>query len=276
MLYTLAICTVLYVLITLVLTGMVNYTELAVGDPLAFVFDRVNLNFMAGIISVSAIVALTSVLLVFQLGQPRIWMSMSRDGLLPKAFSRIHPRFNTPSFSTVVTGFVVAIPALFMNLTEVTDLTSIGTLFAFVLVCGGILLMERTEKVPGRFKVPYINGKFIVPALLAGIALYMFINHREIITQFFTLDQTAGDFWDLLEHKILAFLFIVFCVWISWLTFTKNLSLIPVLGLLTNLYLMSELGITNWSRFLAWLLLGLVVYFGYSYHNSKLGKSESK
>jgi amino acid transporter len=276
MLYTLAICTVLYVLITLVLTGMVNYTELAVGDPLAFVFDRVNLNFMAGIISVSAIVALTSVLLVFQLGQPRIWMSMSRDGLLPKAFSRIHPRFNTPSFSTVVTGFVVAIPALFMNLTEVTDLTSIGTLFAFVLVCGGILLMERTEKVPGRFKVPYINGKFIVPALLASIAVYMFINHREIITQFFTLDQAAGDFWDLLEHKILAFLFIVFCVWISWLTFTKNLSLIPVLGLLTNLYLMSELGITNWSRFLAWLLLGLVVYFGYSYHNSKLGKSESK
>jgi amino acid transporter len=264
MLYTLAICTVLYVLITLVLTGMVNYTELAVGDPLAFVFDRVNLNFMAGIISVSAIVALTSVLLVFQLGQPRIWMSMSRDGLLPKAFSRIHPRFNTPSFSTVVTGFVVAIPALFMNLTEVTDLTSIGTLFAFVLVCGGILLMEKTEKVPGRFKVPYINGKFIVPALLTGIA------------QFFTLDQAAGDFWDLLEHKILAFLFIVFCIWISWLTFTKNLSLIPVLGLLTNLYLMSELGITNWSRFLAWLLLGLVVYFGYSYRNSKLGKSESK
>jgi amino acid transporter len=274
MLYTLAICTVLYVLITLVLTGMVNYTELAVGDPLAFVFDRVNLNFMAGIISVSAVVALTSVLLVFQLGQPRIWMSMSRDGLLPKAFSRIHPRFNTPSFSTVVTGFVVAIPALFMNLTEVTDLTSIGTLFAFVLVCGGILLLEKTEKVPGRFKVPYINGKFIVPALLAGIALYMFVNHREIITQFFTLDQAGGDFWDVLEHKILAFLFILFCFWISWLTFTKNLSLIPVLGLLTNLYLMTELGITNWSRFLAWLLLGLVVYFSYSYRNSKLGKVE--
>jgi amino acid transporter len=249
MLYTLAICTVLYVLITLVLTGMVNYTELAVGDPLAFVFDRLNLNFMAGIISVSAIVALTSVLLVFQLGQPRIWMSMSRDGLLPKAFSRIHPRFNTPSFSTVVTGFVVAIPALFMNLTEVTDLTSIGTLFAFVLVCGGVLLLEKTEKIPGRFKVPYINGKFIVPALLTGIALYMFVNHREIITSFFTLDQADGDFWDLLEHKILAFLYIIFCLWISWLTFTKDLSLIPVLGLLTNLYLMTELGITNWSRF---------------------------
>ncbi|MDO1445882.1 amino acid permease [Rhodocytophaga aerolata] len=276
MLYTLLICTVLYVLITLVLTGMVNYTELAVGDPLAFVFDRVNLNFMAGIISVSAIVALTSVLLVFQLGQPRIWMSMSRDGLLPKAFSKIHPRFNTPSFSTVVTGLVVAIPALFMNLTEVTDLTSIGTLFAFVLVCGGVLLLDKTEKVPGRFKVPYINGKYIVPALLMGITLYIFLNNREMITHFFTINQVEGNFWDVLEHKILAILFIVVSIWISWLTFSKNLSLIPVLGLLTNLYLMTELGITNWSRFLAWLLLGLVIYFSYSYRNSKLGKLQHR
>lgn len=276
MLYTLLICTVLYVLITLVLTGMVNYTELAVGDPLAFVFERLNLNFMAGVISISAIVALTSVLLVFQLGQPRIWMSMSRDGLLPKAFSRIHPRFNTPSFSTVVTGFVVAIPALFMNLTEVTDLTSIGTLFAFVLVCGGVLLLEKTEKVPGRFKVPYINGKYIVPALLLGIAAYIFLNNREMVTQFFTIDQADGNFWDVMEHKILAILFIVVSIWLSWLTFTKNLSLIPVLGLLTNLYLMTELGITNWSRFLAWLLLGLVIYFSYSYRNSKLGKAQNR
>ncbi len=276
MLYTLLICTVLYVLITLVLTGMVNYTELAVGDPLAFVFDRLNLNFMAGIISISAIVALTSVLLVFQLGQPRIWMSMSRDGLLPKAFSRIHPRFNTPSFSTIVTGLVVAIPALFMNLTEVTDLTSIGTLFAFVLVCGGVLLLDKTEKVPGRFKVPYINGKYIVPAILVGIAVYIFLNNREMITHFFTINQVEGDFWDVLEHKILAILFIAVSIWISWLTFSKNLSLIPVLGLLTNLYLMTELGITNWSRFLAWLLLGLVIYFSYSYRNSKLGKLQHR
>jgi basic amino acid/polyamine antiporter, APA family len=276
MLYTLLICTVLYVLITLVLTGMVSYTELAVGDPLAFVFDRLNLNFMAGIISISAIVALTSVLLVFQLGQPRIWMSMSRDGLLPKAFSRIHPRFNTPSFSTVVTGLVVAIPALFMNLTEVTDLTSIGTLFAFVLVCGGVLLLEKTEKVPGRFQVPYINGKYIVPALLLGIAAYIYSDNPETIHRFFTINQAAGDFWDVLEHKILALLFIVVSIWISWLTFSKNLSLIPVLGLLTNLYLMTELGITNWSRFLAWLLLGLVIYFSYSYRNSKLGKAQNR
>lgn len=269
MLYTLLICTVLYVFITLVLTGMVKYTELAVGDPLAYVFDKLDLNIMAGIISVSAVIALSSVLLVFQLGQPRIWMSMSRDGLLPKAFARIHPRFRTPSFSTIVTGFVVAVPALFMNLTEVTDLTSIGTLFAFVLVCGGILMLGKTETVKGRFKVPYYNGKFIIPGLLMIIALLIFINDPDAVINFFKLEQNKS-FWEAIEHKVLIAGFVMVSIWMAWLTFRKNLSLIPVLGLLSNLYLMTELGITNWSRFLAWLVLGLIVYFSYSYKNSNL------
>src|ERR1041384_4001917 len=125
MIFSLLLCTGLYILISLTLTGMVSYTELAVGDPLAFVFEKVNLDWMRGIIAVSAVVAMASVLLVFQMGQPRIWMSMSRDGLLPKKFSKVHPKFKTPSFSTIVVGFVVAIPALFMNLTMVTDLCSI-------------------------------------------------------------------------------------------------------------------------------------------------------
>src|SRR5687768_2607370 len=132
MMWSIIICTVLYVLIALVLTGMVNYSELAVNDPLAFVFEKLNLKWLSGIIAVSAVVAMASVLLVFQLGQPRIWMSMSRDGLLPKSFSKIHPKFNTPSFSTIVTGFLVGGGALFMNMATVTDLCSIGTLFAFV------------------------------------------------------------------------------------------------------------------------------------------------
>lgn len=272
MLYVLVVCTILYVLITLVLTGMVNYTELAVGDPLAYVFERLNLDVMAGIISLSAIVALSSVLLVFQLGQPRIWMSMSRDGLLPKAFARIHPRFQTPSFSTIVTGFVVAVPALFMNLTEVTDLTSIGTLFAFVLVCGGILLLDHKETVPGRFQVPYINGKYLVPGLLLGLTLVLYFNNPASVTGFFQLEVNK-TFWEAVEHKILLSGFILISLIMAWFTFRRNLSLIPVLGLLTNLYLMTELGITNWSRFLIWLLLGLVIYFGYSYRNSKLNRS---
>jgi APA family basic amino acid/polyamine antiporter len=91
MMYAIVICTVLYILISLVLTGMVPYNELAVGDPLAYVFEKLNIGWMIGIVGLSAVVAMASVFLVFQLGQPRIWMSMSRDGLLPKAFSRIHP-----------------------------------------------------------------------------------------------------------------------------------------------------------------------------------------
>ena len=151
MIYSLIICTLLYVLISLALTGMVSYKNLNVGDPLAYVFgpEGANIPWLSGIIAISAVIAMATVLLVFQLGQPRIWMSMSRDGLLPPIFSAIHPRFKTPWFSTIITGLVVAIPSLFMNLTEVTDLSSIGTLFAFILVCGGVADSSEFESACG-------------------------------------------------------------------------------------------------------------------------------
>ncbi len=262
MIYSLIICTVLYILIALVLTGMVNYKELQVEDPLAFVFARIGLKNISYVISISAVIATASVLLIFQMGQPRIWMSMSRDGLLPKAFSRIHPKYHTPSFATVVTGFVVAIPALFLNLTEVTDLTSIGTLFAFVLVCGGVLLLPKEDKtVEGRskkFKIPYVNSKYIVPVLFL-IAIVAFRK------PFMALFHYTGD-----QDKLPYFLFIGLSAIITVLAFVKNLSLIPVLGLLSCFYLMTELGYTNWLRFLIWLVIGLVIYFTYSYRHSKL------
>ncbi|MGF7079932.1 amino acid permease [Mucilaginibacter sp. UYCu711] len=260
MIYSLIICTVLYVLIALVLTGMVSYKDLNVGDPLAFVFKQVGLSKISYVISISAVIATASVLLIFQLGQPRIWMSMSRDGLLPKAFSRIHPKYHTPSFATIVTGFVVAIPALFMNLTEVTDLTSIGTLFAFVLVCGGVLLLPRESAHKGRFHLPYINAKFIVPVLfVAGM-----VGFWKPITELFSGENAHENFP--------MFLFILLAAVLTVLAFIKNLSLIPVLGLMSCFYLMTQLGYTNWLRFLIWLVIGLVIYFTYSYKNSKLGK----
>ncbi|HMW76007.1 MAG TPA: amino acid permease, partial [Saprospiraceae bacterium] len=163
MIYCLVICTVLYIAITLVLTGMVNYTELRVDDPLAYVFSKINMDFMAGIISVSAVIAITSALLAFQLGQPRIWMTMSRDGLLWKKFSAIHPKYKTPWFSTLVAGLIVAIPSLFMDMQFFVDLTSVGTFFAFILVCGGVLYLdEHGHSKEAKFKVPYINGKYII------------------------------------------------------------------------------------------------------------------
>src|SRR5688572_3062648 len=180
MIYSLVICTVLYIALALVLTGMEPFSNLNVGDPLAFVF-RDKLPWLSGVIAVSAVIALATVFLVFQIGQPRLWMAMSRDGLLPKIFSSIHPRFRTPWFSTIITGIVVAIPALFMNLTEVTDLGVIGTLFAFTLVCGGILVKDKEFGRENRY-VPYLSARYIAPALLViTIFLVIFGNGVAII-----------------------------------------------------------------------------------------------
>ncbi len=271
MMYALGICTVLYIAVALVLVGMVKFDKLAVGDPLAYVFgpEGANLHWISGVIAVSAVVALFTVMLVYQLGQPRIWMAMSRDGLLPKAFSRLHPKYKTPSFSTIVTGFVVGIPCLFMNLTEVTDLCSIGTLFAFILVCAGVLHMDpHRPKIPGRFYTPYINGKFIFPALLVITGILCLKFNAEGVSQFFVY----GD-WDSFKAKIPLMIFLVTMFIVAVLTFRKNLSLIPLLGLTSCGYLMTELGWTNWLRFGIWLLVGLTIYFLYSRQNSKLNQS---
>src|SRR5690606_3707869 len=153
-----------------------------------------------------------------------------------------------------------------MNLTEVTDLTSIGTLFAFVLVCGGVLLLPKREnRVEGGFRLPYVNGKIIVPVLLTAAALYF----REPVINLF--DYSGG--WHVFKHNIPYLLFIVFAAAIAFLSFLKNLSLIPVVGLLSCLYLMSELGYTNWMRFLIWLAIGLIIYFSYSRRNSRLNEN---
>jgi len=263
----LVICTSLYIVLVLVLTGMTNYTKLNVADPLAFVFQNQNSkvsNWLAGIISVSAVFVIASVLLVYQLGQPRIWMSMSRDGLLPKIFSRIHPKYRTPSFSTILTGFVVGIPALFMNLDVVIALTSIGTLFAFVLVCGGILVLQKSPNRPeSKFRVPQISGKYIIPALFIFSFVLVVIYAPD---HFKSLFQKEG--FPMLVFWVVAII-------ISVLSYVKDFSLIPVLGLLSCFYLMAQESHTNWFRFLIWLGIGLVIYFLYSRHNSRLGK-ESK
>ncbi|HEU5290313.1 MAG TPA: amino acid permease [Cyclobacteriaceae bacterium] len=258
MLWCLGICTVLYVLIALVLTGMVNYKELMVDDPLAYVFQKVGFNFMAGVISISAVVAITSALLVYQLGQPRIWMTMSRDGLLWPRFSKIHPKFKTPSFATIVTGIVVAVPSMFMNMQFFVDLTSVGTFFAFIVVCGGVLYMDMNGlSKHAKFRVPYVNGKYIVPiAFVIAAAIAINSNHYETM----------------LSDKPLLIVFWITWVVLALLSFKHNLSLLPILGILTNLYLMTELGVWNWGAFVTWLIIGLAIYFSYGYKKSKLAQ----
>lgn len=339
MMWAIIICTTLYIAIALVLTGIVKYNTLAVGDPLAYVFDAIDLKLMSGIIAVSAVFAMASVLLVFQMGQPRIWMSMSRDGLLPPAFSKIHPKYKTPSFSTVVVGFVVAVPSLFMNLTTVTDLCSIGTLFAFVLVCAGVLVLQNRPDVQrGKFKIPYVNAKFVAPLLLIGgfvIAFTQFkketmafvtneakvispvtfvtsLNAEELQTvkneisaspvvlqgkqidaeaylsnlkteqyESFMAKSAIGEHkkyesgWHLFKHKIPMWIFLIICLIVTYLSIAKNLSLIPVLGLISCLYMMCELELSNWVGFGIWLAVGLVVYFSYGYKYSKLSQGDA-
>jgi APA family basic amino acid/polyamine antiporter len=258
MMWSIIVCTILYILIALVLTGMVKYDSLNVGDPLAFVFEKLNIRWMSGIIAVSAVIAMASVLLVFQMGQPRIWMSMSRDGLLPSSFSRIHPKFKTPSFATIVTGFIVGIPALFMNLKMVTDLCSIGTLFAFVLVCGGVVVLHGRKKEPIKpIITPFIDSKLIL--------ILLFIFMIGLFHFYFRWIEIP------ISLIILVFTVLVFVV----ISFFYKLTAIPLLGLLSCFYMMTELNISNWIGFGIWMLIGLVVYFTYGIKNSRL-KQEKK
>lgn len=260
MIYSLIICTVLYILIALVLTGMVNYSELRVSDPLAYVFGKLGMNKVRYLISVSAVIATTSVMLVFQLGQPRIWMSMSRDGLLPKKFSKVHPKFLTPSFATIVTGCLVAIPALFVPSELVTDLTSIGTLFAFVLVCLGVLVLPKVLSKEGRFKIPYINGKWLIPLLLIA---FIWLFQQRIADAVIHIDSES-------YQEILLLVFLVIAGILAVYSFLRNLSFIPVAGALCCLYLMIEIPAISWLWFFAWMGLGLTIYFLYGRKHSRL------
>ncbi len=280
MIYALIITTILYILISLVLTGMVNYSGLGVGDPLAYAFQKLHLTKLSGIIAISAVIAMASVLLVFQVGQPRIWMSMSRDGLLPKIFSRLHPKFKTPAFSTIITGIIVAIPSLFLNLTEVTDLTSIGTLFAFVLVSGGVLILgEEKKQIPAKerkkeFNIPYLNCRYYLPLLWAFVFVVLWYWNPLELQQL--MHKIVGDsnqpitsfLWHLFTTEFPVILFIFSAIILTVISIWKQLTLIPVISLLINFYLMAQLGITNWMRFIIWLVIGLVIFFTFSRKHS--------
>jgi APA family basic amino acid/polyamine antiporter len=175
---SLIVCTILYVAAALVLTGMIPFAKLTgVADPLAAAFSYVHQDWAAGLLAFGAVIAMTAVLLVFQLGQPRILMAMSRDGLLGRSFSKIHPKYRTPHVTTILTGVFVAVFAAVANIDEIVQLTNIGTLFAFVLVCLGILILRHREPQRHRsFKVPLVPwtpllGIAMCIALMAGLPL---------------------------------------------------------------------------------------------------------
>ena len=192
-----------------------------------------------------------------------------------KKFAEIHPNYETPGFTTIITGLVVGLPIFFTNENMVLDFTSIGTLFAFVLVCGGVLMLspqseaeleERATK--GKFRIPYINSKFIFPALVvisAALIQYLFP------TFFVDTFKFHGEHF---ATNISMAVFFVLCIVMSVLAFMKNLSLIPLLGLISCCYLLTGMAVSNWKWFGIWLLIGLVFYFSYGYKNSKLKRKE--
>jgi APA family basic amino acid/polyamine antiporter len=180
---SLVVCTVIYIAVAAVFTGMISYTDLKAtlgseqAEPLTLAMKHVRMpGWMVGIVAFGSVVAHTAVLLVFQLGQPRIFFAMARDGLLPQSFARVHPRFKTPHVTTIFTGLVVAVVSSFTSLEAMVDLTNIGTLFAFILVCIGICILRlKDPSRPRPFRVPF--GPFVVPILgvvsCAGLIYYL-------------------------------------------------------------------------------------------------------
>jgi hypothetical protein len=171
-----------------------------------------------------------------------------------------------------------------MNLREVVDLSSIGTMFAFILVCGGVLLLENSKNPPTKpkFKTPYINGRYLIPILyLAAIFILYRYFKKDAWDPFFSMaplpneDGKVETGWALFRHKIPMICFIIVATAVTILASLKKLSLIPVLGLLSCFYLMTQLGITNWSRFVIWLIAGLAIYFLYGRKFSKLSLLKS-
>lgn len=207
---SLIICTVIYMLVAAVFTGIVPFPLLKSSlahqraEPLTLAMQHINLNWAAGIVAFGSVMAHIAVLLVLLLGQARIFFSMARDGLLPKKFSAVHEKFKTPHVATILVGSIVALVAAFTNIEEMIDLTNIGTLFAFVLVCFGVIIL--------RVKEPHKPRGFRVPLS----------------------------------------------------------PLFPMLGVAACIFLMTGLPLLTWSRFVIWLVIGLVVYFSYGLHHSQL------
>ena len=209
---SLIICTIIYIVVAVVFTGIIPYSVLRQklateqAEPLTMALQYANIgrwsNLFVGIVAFGSVVAHTAVLLVFQLGQPRIFFSMARDGLLPPSFAKVHPRFRTPHVTTILTGVAVGVCAMFTSIDEMVDLTNIGTLFAFVLVCIGILILrKRDPDRPRAFRTPWV-------------------------------------------------------------------PVVPMLGVISCLYLMLGLPWITWIRFALWLVVGLVVYYSYGFRRS--------
>jgi APA family basic amino acid/polyamine antiporter len=203
---SLVVCTILYILVSLVLTGLVNYKTLNVSAPVALAIDATGVGWGSLLVKIGAVFGLATVMLVMLLGQTRVFYSMSKDGLLPKWASAIHPKFRTPWITTIVFGSFAAIMPAFFNIDVLSELVNIGTLLAFTIVSAGVwVLRVRDPDLVRPFKTPFV-------------------------------------------------------------------PLVPILGVLSAVYLMTRLMLFTWEVMIGWLIVGLVIYFGYSRKHSRVQK----
>ena len=262
---SLIICTLIYVVVAVVLIGIVPWTTLGIPDPLPMALASIGRGGAAGIVSLGAVVAMTAVLLVFQLGQPRIFFSMSRDGLLPKTFAAVHPRYRTPHVTTIWTGVFVAVFAAFASLDEIIELTNIGTLFAFVLVCLGVMVLRHLDPHRARpFRTPWI------PLLPVWLAILWFLPPMLVG------ESTWGKRFEFSVVLLIALTGAAFSAVGLWkkLRGEKVPELVKtefaLAGIASCVWLMAGLPAITWWRFVAWLGIGLVIYTLYGFRHSRL------
>jgi APA family basic amino acid/polyamine antiporter len=262
---SLFICTIIYVAVAAVLVGIIPWQELGVADPLPKALAFIQLDWAAGVVSFGAVVAMTAVLLIFQYGQPRIFFSMSRDGLLPKKFAAIHPKYRTPHVTTIWTGMFVAFFALISPLDKIVELTNIGTLFAFVLVCLGVMILRHTDPHRHRpFKTPW------VPLLPIWLPIIYYIP-GEIL---------HADWSKRAEYTVVLLLSLTGALFsIVGLSARLRGRKVPELvktefalaGIGSCVWLMAGLPALTWWRFAGWLAIGMAIYTLYGYRHSRMG-----
>lgn len=272
---SLSICTVLYVAVAAVITGMVPYRQVDPGAPLAAAFGSVGNELAQKLIALGGVVGLTTVVLVLMMSQPRIWFAMARDGLLWPWFSKVHPKFRTPFNATVLTGLVAGSMAGLVPLEALHHTVSIGTLFAFVVVSGSVLIMRyKTEKNPEQSMLTVIQlalgmgflcfglvHKFTWPSL--GLLLYSAAGLQwiQMILVSIGVLLISTPLYRLLTWKTVNIPSTFRCPWVP---------IIPILAMLGNIYMMMFLNVEAWFRLGIWLVMGIVLYVCYGRIHSKL------